>query len=136
MRVILKKTSKVEDVSFGYAVNYLIPQGLAVKATAENLKALESKKIFQEKKIEKKKEKNKKLTDEIKGKKVAIKVKAAKGKKTFGSVGKKQILNALKLTKNQAEVLLDKPIKEIGKHKIELKIGSEKVKIKVELLRS
>jgi len=136
MKVIIKKTGKIENVSFGNAVNYLIPQGLAEKATDENLKALESKKIFQEKKVREKKEKDKNLTGKIKAKKVTIKVKTSKGKKTFGSVGKKQILNALRLTKNQAEVLLDKPIKELGKHKVELKIGDQKTNIEVELIRS
>lgn len=135
MKVIFKKTSKVEEVSFGYAVNYLIPQGLAIRATAEKIRALESKKIFEEKTTEKKKEKNEKLKDEIEKKKITIKIKAAKGKKTFGSVGKKQILNALKLTKNQAQVLLDKPIKKLGEHKVELKIGSQRAKIKVEIIK-
>ena len=135
MKVIFKKTNKVENVSFGYAVNYLIPQGLAVKATAQRIRDLESKKIFQEKKIEKKKEKNKELTNKIKGKKVTIKVKSGKRKKAFGSVGKKQILNALRITKNQAEVLLDKPIKKIGKYKVELKIGNQKIGIEVEIVK-
>jgi len=135
MKVIIKKTSKVENVSFGYAVNYLIPRDLAVRATPKNLKELESKKIFQEKKVKEKKKKDKKLTSNLKTKKITIKVKSSKRKKAFGSVGKKQILNALRLTKSQADVLLDKPIKKIGKHKGELKIGNEKTKIEVELVR-
>jgi len=135
MKVIIKKTNKVENVSFGHAVNYLIPQELAIRATPQNLKALESKIIFQEKKIEKKKEKNKQLADKIKEKKVTIKVKIGKGKKTFGSVGKKKILKALNITKNQAEILLDKPIKKLGKHEIELKIGQEKIKIKAKIIK-
>lgn len=102
MKVILKKTNKVEEVSFGYAVNYLFPQGLAIRATIQNLKKLESKKIFQEKKIKEKNKIDKSLVFKIKGKKIAIKVKSGKGKKAFGSVGKKQILNVLRLTKKSS----------------------------------
>ncbi len=39
MKVIMKKTGEVQEVSAGHARNYLIPQGLAEAATPEKISA-------------------------------------------------------------------------------------------------
>lgn len=135
MKVILKKTNQVEEVSFGYAVNYLFPKGLAVKATDKNLKQIAQKKALDFQKKEDQQAKDKVLANKLNNQKITLKLKTGKTKKTYGSLGKKQILNALKLTKNQVEVLLPKPIKKIGLHSVDLKIGKEKAKIKIEVVK-
>ncbi|PIS09075.1 50S ribosomal protein L9 [Candidatus Beckwithbacteria bacterium CG10_big_fil_rev_8_21_14_0_10_34_10] len=136
MKVIIKKTREIKEVSFGYGVNYLIPQGLALKATPENMAKIEAEKLIVTEKQVAKKQSQENLSQKLKGKKIVLKLKKAKGKKTYGSVNKKDILRALGLNKTQAKVILDKPIKEIGQTKVELKIGSEKTFIKVEVDKS
>lgn len=135
MKVIILKTGEVEEVSFGYAANYLIPQRLAVRATKDNLKKIEGKKLIIEEKKKEKESEEERLIRELEGKKIKIKLKAGKQKKAFGSVGKKQILNALKLSKNQAQVILEKPIKKLGKHKTVLKIGKKRASIEIEVIK-
>jgi len=133
MRVIIKKTKEVKDVSFGYAVNYLIPNNLAVLADDEQLANLEKQKtIERQQKLEEIK-KQKTLADRLSGKKVVIKAKAGKNKKIFGSIGRKNILKALKMEKEKVEVLIDEPIKTIGKHEVDLKIGEQRITIKIEV---
>lgn len=44
MKVILKNTGQVQDVSEGYARNFLLPKGLAVIATETELKKIEERK--------------------------------------------------------------------------------------------
>jgi large subunit ribosomal protein L9 len=39
MKVIIKKTGEIKNVSDGYARNFLIPKGLAMAATPEGVKA-------------------------------------------------------------------------------------------------
>ncbi|MDZ4229243.1 MAG: bL9 family ribosomal protein, partial [Patescibacteria group bacterium] len=42
MKVILKKSGEVKNVSLGYAVNYLLPRGLAQIATKKRLALAEA----------------------------------------------------------------------------------------------
>lgn len=129
MKVIIKDTGEVEEVAFGYAVNYLIPQGKAVLATEEKL--AEIKKEQKKKEAQKKKQKkaDQKLASKLEGKQVKIKKKAGKSGKLFGSVSEKDIKKAL--DEKSIEVELDEPIKEVGDYDVNLKIGSSSAKIKV-----
>ncbi len=135
MKVIIKKTNEVKEVSFGYAVNYLIPNNLAALATDDQLVELEKQKTTEKQQNLEKRKIQKTLADRLSGKKLIIKVKAGKGKKIFGSVGKKDILKALKIEKEKVDVLLDKAIKELGEHKVDLKIGEQKISIRIEIKR-
>jgi len=131
MKVIIKDTNEVKDVSFGYAVNYLIPQGLAVMATPQALEELKKQKAASSRQQEKQKKQEEKLLEKLRGKIITIEKKVGKAKKIFGSVKKKDILKAAGADSDLVEVLLDAPIKTLGKHKVTLKIGKRKVKVKV-----
>lgn len=135
MKVIIKKTNEVKEVSFGYAVNYLIPQDLAVRATPKELKALKEAARLKIKKKEEKGEEDKALAQKLADKKLIVKAKiqGRSKKKIFGRVTKKDIIKLLKADPKKVKVVLKEPIKKLGKHKIELQIGSQKVFIKVEV---
>ncbi|MBU0619023.1 50S ribosomal protein L9 [Patescibacteria group bacterium] len=120
MKIIIKKTSEIKEVSFGHAVNYLIPQGLAVAATSKNLKELQ---VRQAKEQDKKKQAVKKVKAKLKnltGKEISFKVKSGKKGKIYGAITKKEIAEKLGILKS--EVLLDKPIKKIGEYDIKINI--------------
>lgn len=134
MKVICKSTNEIKDVSFGYAVNYLLPKGLAVVANEENLKLLEKQREELNYKKEEKEKEDKLLAQKLRGKKIVIKRKVGKSKKIFGSVTKKDIIKSLELAPQRVEIELKKPIKKLGLYKIELKIGKEKFIIKVEVV--
>lgn len=135
MKVIIKKTNEVKEVSFGYAVNYLIPQDLAVRATSKELKALKEAARLKIKKKEEKGEEDKALAQKLADKKLIVKAKiqGRSKKKIFGRVTKKDIIKLLKADPKKVKVVLKEPIKKLGKHKVELQIGSQKVFIKVEV---
>jgi large subunit ribosomal protein L9 len=133
MKVILKDSKQVKDVSFGYAVNYLIPQGLAVAASKKELDKLEKVKKSKDKASINKEKENKALVNRFKDKKVSIKAKSSTGDRIFGSVTKRHILKALNLDPNRVEVLLDEPIKKLGNYDVGLKIGNQETKIKIKV---
>lgn len=133
MKVIFKDNHQVKDVSFGYAVNYLFPRNLALSATEQNIKILEKEKQKQEVKIQEQLKKDLKLIEKLKDKTIVIQKRAEKGKKIFGSVTKKDILSKLSVSDGSVEILLDKPIKKLGKYEMELKVGDKRVIIKLEV---
>ena len=119
------KKGQIKKVKDGYAENFLIKNGYAVKKTKENLNKLNhalAKKEQEEKENKKNslalKEKLEKLTLEFK-------VKTGEGDKVFGSISLKQIKEELskegyKIEKNQIEIL--NPISSLGFHTVNINL--------------
>ena len=122
MKVILKSTNEVKEVSFGYAVNYLIPKGVAVRATDEKIRELENKRIRENETKNRESVENKKLLSKFTGKKINLKVKAGKKGKLHGAITKKEIAKKLGVGKEVIE--LEEPIKKVGRYQIGLKFGT------------
>lgn len=133
MKIILKDTNDIKNVSFGYAVNYLLPQGLAELATPEKIKALEKKQKELIKNQQQKQKTDKGLVKKLAGKTFVIKAKVGKAKKLYAGITKKNILKSLGVDPDKIEVILTQPIKKLGKHRVELKIGSQRLDILVEV---
>ena len=123
------KRGEIKDVKDGYARNYLIPSGYALPAIKENIKIIEE----MIKVEEKKKEKRKKMAIDIKKalnkSSITIRVKAGQDDKLFGAITSEIIAEELK---NQTEIeidkhqiVLDEPIKKLGRYKIPVKLGEE-----------
>jgi large subunit ribosomal protein L9 len=121
------RKGEVKEVNDGYAMNFLIGRGLAVKATDKAIAELELKKKEVKVQREIQDELLQKNLDEIKGKVITISGKANPKGGLFSAIHKKEILEALK-KEHRAEIgeefiILDKPIKEIGEHEIPIKIA-------------
>ena len=111
MKVVLKKDVKgvgkeheVQEVSVGYARNFLIPKGLAEVATEEKAAAAKSK---QEEREEQEKgivEEKKKQIEALAKLELECKLKAGRHGEVFGSVGEKEIEKALKEKGYEAKV--------------------------------
>jgi len=129
MKVIILDTNKVKEVAVGYAANYLIPKGLAVIADEKNLQKLKSNQLAAESLQKKQQEQNIQLAKKFQNKKVTVKVKAGKKGKLFGTITKKELGKILNLDKHNIE--LPQPIKKLGEYKIDLKFGSQKIKVTV-----
>ena len=99
------KKGELKNVADGYARNMLIPKGLAVEATPENLNKLEGQKASRQHKIEVEKQNALDIKSKIDGKKVIIKAKAGNNQKLFGSVTAGHIADALS---EQFSVKVDK----------------------------
>lgn len=133
----LGESGKVLEVSKGYAENYLIPKGLAKKATEATLRELEEKSRRdreKEEKARKEAEEKKRILEE---KPVVIKVKAGEKGKLFSSISGKEIAEAIlkqrgvKIDKKEVEI--EKPIKEVGEFKVQIRVYSQ-VKAEVNLV--
>ena len=119
----LGKKYEVKEVKDGYAMNFLIPQGLAEPATQENLKRLEALKEAQEQKAEEELKKIQALASSIDGQEVTIPVKVGNDGQFFESITPQKILEALKkagfnIKKNQVE--LEVPIKSLGEFPVKV----------------
>jgi large subunit ribosomal protein L9 len=128
MKVLIKKTNEIKEVNDSYAVNYLIPKGLAVMATESVLSDLAQKDEARQKTYQEKQEELKILAKSLNGKKVTIKEKANAEGELFGSIQKQQVKKALNI-KEKITVILPEPIKHVGTFPIELKVGKQSARI-------
>ncbi|AKM79126.1 MAG: 50S ribosomal protein L9 [Candidatus Beckwithbacteria bacterium GW2011_GWB1_47_15] len=122
MKVIIKKTGEVKEVSLGHAVNFLLPQGLALVATKKKLKELESNREAERKAKQVDKVDLRRQAEKIDGKVVEFEQ---------GSISKKDIADKLKIDKNY--VVLGKAIKKPGEYEVKLAFGKSVAKVKVKV---
>lgn len=93
------KKGEVKNVSDGYANNFLLKQGLAIEATAGNVKTLDAKKNKEKQEAAEELEQAKKLKETLEALTVELTAKAGEGGRLFGSVTSKQIADQLAKTK-------------------------------------
>ena len=146
MEVILKEDIKnlgvigdVVSVKPGYGRNFLVPQGKAVFATAENLKQLE----FQKEELKQRQEQELSILREksqnFEGLKLTIEANVTEEGTLYGSIGTIDIVNAanekgIELERSYVN-MPDGPIKTIGSHEVELLFHPEiQVMITVEVM--
>ncbi len=131
------KSGDVVKVSDGYARNMLIPKGLAVEATPQNIKQLEKKKEAIAKKFAEDKAAALEMKKKLEEITVEVKTKAGKDGKVFGSVTSKDIseaLQALGFDVDKKKIQLDSPIKATGTTDVNVKLFTEvtgKIKVNV-----
>jgi large subunit ribosomal protein L9 len=116
------------SVRAGYARNFLFPRKLAIPVNQGNRKQIESLKIAKEKRVAEELEASKSLAEKIGQVRTSIAVKTGDNGKMFGSVTSADILACLEeqgiqLEKKQLNVA--QPIKDLGSHKIQVKLDSE-----------
>jgi large subunit ribosomal protein L9 len=142
MKIILLKDSKkigrkyeIKDVADGYALNSLIPAGIAVPATASYIKLIDEKKKLDVNMKEDFKRAFEYGISKLPGGMLHITGKVNEKGHLFASVNTQVIIDAFKketgiaLTEDYFD--LKKPIKEVGNHPIEIEVGGEKHKITI-----
>ncbi len=146
MQVILKKDVKgtgkegdIVNVSDGFARNKLIPSGQAVEATEVNKRAIAREKANLAQKIAEEKAAAEALAKKLEQKPIIVKTRVGEGGKLFGSITSMDIADAIKeQTGNEVDkkkIVLDKPIKEIGTSKVDIKLYQDvtaKVDVRIE----
>ncbi len=118
----------IEDVKNGYARNFLIPKGLARRATSQDIKSFEKREEKRELQKKKELEKNKELSKKMEGKEFELEYKAGEEGQLFESVTDEKIAQALQeegfdIQKDQ--VKMEKPIKSIGEFSVDLDLGED-----------
>lgn len=142
MKIILLKDVKklgkkydTKEVADGHALNMLIPNGLAIPATASNVNMIEVKKKGDMLEIAKNEAELQKALNEIKGINIEMTGKVNDKGHLFAGIHKEAITEAVKkqkgVTISTEHLLLEKPIKEIGDHAITVKVGDREVTFKL-----
>jgi len=134
----LGEAGEVIAVKNGYANNYLIPKGVAIRATEGTLIALETEKKQQARKVELQRKNAREVAQKIE--QIALKVYARAGEsgKLFGTVTSANIAEALKAQGfdiDRRKITLESPVKTLGKFDADVKIFSDitvKVQFEVE----
>ncbi len=124
----LGKIGELVSVKDGFGRNFLLPQGVAVRATAANKEMIEEKKHELEAKNAETKIYAEKLAAEISGLDITFIRQAAADGRLFGSVAGKEIAAALAEAGHQvthSEVVLDKPIKNLGVSRVTLALHTD-----------
>jgi large subunit ribosomal protein L9 len=116
-------------VKAGYGRNFLLPYGKAVPASADNLKA------FEERRAELEKAANEKLAEAqargetLNAASVTITSKAGEEGKLFGSIGVRDIADAITAAGTEVEKsevrLPEGPLRVVGEYEIELQLHSD-----------
>ena len=123
------KKGDLKEVSEGYARNYLIPRGLAMKATTDNLNALALKEKAKAAQAAKEKAQAQEYAKQLESCVVKVKARGGENGKLFGSVTSKEVADALKeqygieLEKNR--IVLEEHIKSFGSYELRCKLGYE-----------
>lgn len=133
MKVLILKTNQIKDVKDSYAVNFLIPKGLAILATKQVQKDLVNKKVQKQQQIQKRKQILTELVQKIENKTFTITAKANSDGQLYACVGEKQIKKLLKI-KEPLKIIDKTEIKQLGLYKLEIKIGINKFPIKLRII--
>jgi large subunit ribosomal protein L9 len=124
----LGQMGEVVKVRDGFARNFLLKRGKALRATAENRAKYDGMKAELEANNIQAKGEASKVADKINGKEIVIIRQAAESGQLFGSVSVRDIVDALAadgITLSRTQVWLDSPIKVIGQKKVTIAVHPE-----------
>lgn len=133
MKVILKedvenlgRLGDVKDVAPGYARNYLIPNGMVIRATNRNLAQVEHERRLIDAKLSKRREEAGALAKRMEAMTLSMPVKVGEDGRLFGSVTSKHLADALAaqgFNVDRRGIHLDGPIKTVGDRKVGVDLG-------------
>ena len=118
----LGEAGTIQEVKPGFARNYLIPQGMAVLATAGEIKTAEHNGAVKARKIAKQEAQLQTLADKIEGKRLEFTARAGEGGRLYGSITAGDIADELaKIVGEEIDrrrVVLEDPIRQLGEHAV------------------
>ncbi len=116
-------------VKSGYARNFLFPQAKAVPATANNLKEFEARRAELEKAAQEALDQANGRAQTLEGFSVTITAKAGDEGKLFGSIGSRDIAEAITAAGQACEksevILSEGPLRAVGEHEVRLQLHPE-----------
>ena len=125
MRIVLRddvenlgKKGDLVDVADGYARNYLVPRGLALKATSGNQKQADAMRRNRDAREAREREAAQALAAQFEGRTITIKARAGGEGRLFGSVTSVDIADAVQRQTgaeiDRRKIDLNEPLKELG----------------------
>tara|TARA_S200000501_G_scaffold378628_1_gene442375 strand:- start:168 stop:617 length:450 start_codon:yes stop_codon:yes gene_type:complete len=141
MKVVLRsnvdgvgKTGDVVEVANGFAQNFLMPQGLAIRATAgtaRQAEAMQRTRLLQDvKEREGAEEVSRRLSDQV----ISVQARVGQDDQLYGSVTTSEIAEAVLaqtgIELDRRDMSLEEPIRRVGTHQLEMRLHPE---VRVEL---
>ena len=147
MEVILLKDleglgseGEIVKVKPGFARNFLVPKGIALRASKSNLAVAEERKRINEAKENRAEKANQVLIDKLAKTNITIEVQVGEEERIFGSVTTQDIQKSLEekgITIDRSCILMEEPIKSLGVYNIPVKITDDlESEIKVYVIKT
>lgn len=118
----LGEKGTVQNVSGGFARNFLIPKGLAVLATPGELRMVEENRIVQERKLAKLESAQRATSEKINGMRLTFTARAGTQGRLYGSVTAGDIAarlsDAVGAEVDRRKIVLEEPIRSLGEHPV------------------
>ena len=124
----LGKIGEIVEVAGGYGRNYLLPRGLAVKASTKNLKEQEHQKKLIQARMDRQRKDAQEMAGSLDSVSCTIARKTGEDEKLYGSVTSRDIEEALReegVSIDRKRVLLEEPLKKLGVYTVPVKLHAE-----------
>lgn len=129
----------VVDVAAGYGRNYLLPQGLATEPTKGNMRALAERRRVAETARAKRRTELEALAEKLQDAEVTIRARANEEGVLYGSVGTREIVDALAEEEffiKPEQVALERPIRRLDTETVTINLAEDlQTSIKVWIVR-
>lgn len=136
MKVVLRQDvdhlghkGDVLDVADGYARNFLVPRGLAMRAGKGTVAQAGAMRRNREARDRREREAATALAAQLRDKRVEVRARAGEGGRLFGSVTAADVADAVRdqlgVEVDRRRVQLDEPLKELGDHEIGVRLHTD-----------
>ena len=136
MRVVLRddvenigRKGDLIEVTDGFARNYLVPRGLAMKATKGVVQQAEAMRRNREARDARDREAAQALADQLSGQRIQLRARAGEGGRLFGSVTSADVVDAVRaqtgVELDRRKTQLAEPLKELGAVEVPVKLHSD-----------
>jgi large subunit ribosomal protein L9 len=117
------------EVADGFARNYLVPRGLAMKATKGVAQQAEAMRRNREAREARDREAAQALADQLTGRRIEVRARAGEGGRLFGSVTTADIVDAVRaqtgVDVDRRNTQLSEPLKELGAVDVPVKLHAD-----------
>ena len=123
----------IKEVSDGYALNFLIPQGLAVQATDDKVAAYKKSQKAAEAESAAREKENAELALRLNGAKFALQVRSNERGNLYKQLDTATVIAEIKKVFGAeippSAILINAAIKSVGEHEISIKLGASNAKV-------
>lgn len=136
MKVILRSdvegvgnTGDVVEVASGYAQNFLMPKGLAMRATQGAASQAQAMQRSRDLRNIKERESAERVAQELESQTIAVQARVGQDDQLYGSVTTTEIAEAVKaqtgVELDRRDMSLEEPIRRVGIHSVEVRLHSD-----------
>jgi len=119
----------VVDVADGYARNFLVPRGLAMRASKGTIAQAAAMRRNREARDRREREAATAVAAQLRDKRVEVRARAGEGGRLFGSVTAADIADVVRdqlgVEIDRRRVQLDEPLKELGDHEVGVRLHTD-----------